>query len=162
MKRLIIVSLILAMISVNSLAVNWEKVEKRTVQVGTVLKVADGIHKQLDPERKAEEEKKKKEVIKKVQASNTELENKIAGVFMSSVTGQEPNSPDSYAVTYLHTLKQKYVSDYKSKYKTLVKNRETEAKFNQIYPHAVMQEIMSLPTKDEVKQAMDQRYPMLF
>lgn len=148
-------------LGVKGFSFDLDKVSKRVKQAGAVIIVADKIHEEIDPQRKAEKEKKKKAAVAKAQEENRELESKIAGVFMAA-SGQEPSSPDGFAATYLYTLKQRYAADYKARYKSLAKNRETEARFNQVYPHAVMQQIMALPDKESVRQAMDSRYPMLF
>lgn len=161
MKKIILTSFILIMVSSNSFSIDWQKVDKRVKQTGAAIIVADKIHEEIDPQRKEVKEKKKKEVAKKVQADNSELESKVAAVFMAA-SGQEPSAPDIFAASYIHILKQRYNADYKAKYKSLAKSRETESKFNQVYSYTVMQKIMLLPTKEEVKQAMDQRYPMLF
>lgn len=161
MKKIILTSFILIMVSSNSFSIDWQKVDKRVKQTGAAIIVADKIHEEIDPQRKEAKEKKKKEVAKKAQADNSELESKVAAVFMAA-SGQQPSAPDTFAASYLYTLKQRYAADYKARYKSLAKNRETEARFRQVYDDATMRQIMGLSSKDAVKQAMDQRYPMLF
>lgn len=161
MKKIILASFILTIVSSNSFSIDWQKVDKRVKQTGAAIIVADKIHEEIDPQRKAEKEKKKKAAVAKAKADNAELESKIAGVFMAA-SGQEPSAPDTFAASYLYTLKQRYAADYKARYKSLAKNRETEARFRQVYDDATMRQIMGLSSKDAVKQAMDQRYPMLF
>lgn len=160
MKRLLMVGLLLGL-GVKGFAFDLDKVSKRVKQAGAVIIVADKIHEEIDPQRKAEKEKKKKAAVAKAQEENRELESKIAGVFMAA-SGQEPSAPDAFAASYLYTLKQRYAADYKARYKSLAKNRETEARFRQVYDDATMRQIMGLSSKEAVRQAMDSRYPMLF
>ncbi|MGL5745026.1 MAG: hypothetical protein ACRCXX_07745 [Cetobacterium sp.] len=155
-KRILVGVLILGSVANASNLFN-----KRLEQVGAAVVIGNELHKKLDPQRRAEEEKKKQHQVAKSQARDTELENKIRGVFMAA-SGQEPSSPDAFAASYLHELKQRYASDYKARYKSLAKNRETESKFSQVYPHAEMQRIMRLGSKEEVRRAMDSRYHLLF
>ena len=94
-----------------------------------------------------------------------ELTNQVAEIFGAALSGKGSSSTTSvksFVATYLHELQQKYTEEYKARYKTLANGREVKAKFDEVYPHNVLQEIMALPTKEEAKRELDSRYQMLW
>lgn len=97
--------------------------------------------------------------------SNNDLESQVANIFGAALSGQGSSAASSvktFVPTYLNELQQKYASEYKARYKKLANGREVKAKFDKVYPYNIQQEIMALPSKDEAKRALDNRYQMLW
>lgn len=178
MKNMI-VSVFLILLGVNTFAADWDLIKKRATQATAVITVANEVHKKLDPERRAAEEEKQRKIEEKRKAeyeefqkmlgqnndSNDEMESQVAEIFGAALSGQGSSSTTSvksFVAVYLQELQQKYATEYKVKYKTLVSSREVQAKFEEVYPYNIKQQIMRLSSKEEAKREIDSRYPMLW
>ena len=182
-KRALLLSFLLVTSIVRA---DWDLVKKRAEQAATAAVIVNEVHKQISPERRAKEEAKQKKIKEQQQKererqqkeyqefqkmlgqssnSNNDLESQVANIFGAALSGQGSSAASSvktFVPTYLNELQQKYASEYKTRYKKLANGREVKAKFDKVYPYNIQQQIMALPSKEEAKRALDNRYQMLW
>lgn len=175
-KRALLLSFLLVTSIVRA---DWDLVKKRAEQAATAAVIVNEVHKQISPERRVKEEAKQKKIKEQQQKeyqefqkmlgqssnSNNDLESQVANIFGAALSGQGSSvasSVKTFVPTYLNELQQKYASEYKAKYKKLANGREVKAKFDKVYPYNIQQQIMALPSKEEAKRALDNRYQMLW